>query len=309
MSYYPLTQGQYKQLMGTVTEVQFLPMVDLAICNYKKMEGYYFEKEWNEVTLPTEDEVWTLAPHAPHEGAEVDFKGTTDYLYRVGRVLKIPRAHLEASKNNGTPLDTQALAQLVRLLSIYRARFTFMGPILKNATSRTTTAGLFNKAGNTSTYTTVKFASASGPYNAVNDMKGKLEEDGFGTGRLDLIVDTTLAPYIRGLPATDSNFTEGRRIEENLLNGGKIWVAQVYNASTAPYGVLPAATSNDGSMLLVENDKRYYEVESPNMIELINQWQYNAEYDAHQARVDLALMMHVYQPNAICKHTTVDLAA
>jgi len=308
MSYTPITQSQYKQLQGVVTQVQFLPMVDLQICNYKKMEGYFFEKAWNEISMPTEDEIWTLAPHAPHEIAEVDFKETTDYLYRTGKVLRIPRAHIEASKNNGTPLDTATLEQLTRLLSIYRARFCFQGPLLKNGSSRLTTAGLFNKAGNTSTYTTVKFASASGPYNAVKDMKGKLLDDGFGTGPLDLIVDSTLAPYLWSLPATDANFSEGQRIKEQLLNGGDIHVAATYNASTSPYGVLPAASSNDGVMLLVENNPLYYEIESPNLIELIDRWVYNVEYDTMDARVDLALMMHVKQPNAICKHVTVDLA-
>jgi hypothetical protein len=261
------------------------------------MQGYHFQSEWNAVSLPFDQEIWTHIT-APHEGADVDFKATTDKLYRTGQVIHVGRARLRASRNAGQPVDTLIAAQLTRRLAKYREAFCMKGPLLRNKTTRETTAGLFNKAGNTSTYTTVKFAAASGPYNAVLDMWNQNLADGFGTGRLDVVTDTTLAQYFKRLPATDAVFSEGTRIKQEILNGGDIYISDQ----------TPSADSNDGVLLLVENSPLNYKIKSPDMITLVNEWQYLAEPDEYVARIDLAVMMHVYQANAICKHMTVDLA-
>jgi hypothetical protein len=300
MSYYELPEMQYKAFQAEIMEAVLLDPVDMLVCNFKSMGTLTFQETWTQVQLPYDDEIWNKAPIAPQESADVDFKDTTDYTYVTGRVIRLNKARVEASLNMGAPLDTTVVAQVIRRLNKYREAFIFQGP--KDADgNRYDTQGLFNKAGNSSTYTTVKFASAGGPYNTVNDMLNALQTDGFGFGRVDLIADTTLAPYFRYLPSTSSEFSEAARIKRELLNGGNIYVSNQ----------LPAASSNDGVLLLVDNKPQNYKAEYPGgaPVQFNNQFVWDPETNEFVGRVDLYLRLKTYQPNAICKHVTVDLAS
>jgi len=296
MSYYTLTENEYKELNSAIIQTQLLPAVHLKICNFKPMP-FKYQSEYNEVTdINTDVAGWSLASNALDLEGKVLFTPKTAQLYRLQRTFRIPRAELEVSRSFGTPLDTTIVQQITRALTKELEEFVFQGPEING--SHKTDAGLFNKAGNTSTYTTVKFGAASGPYEAVRDMKGLLLADGFGAGRLDLIVDTTLAPYLWKLPATDATFSEGQRIKQELLNGGDIYVSDR----------LPDPTSNDGVMLLVENDPLNYVVKTPAGLQTVQPIIYDPHSDAYIGRIQGFYMMEVYQPNAICKHMSVDLA-
>jgi len=296
MSYYALTEREYKEFSEAIIKTQLLPAVHRQICTFAPMP-FKYKTEYHEVTDINMDEAgWSLAPHALDIEADVLFKSQTQDVYRLQRTVKISRARLLASRTSGAPIDTTIVEQVVRKLDKELEAFVFQGP--KIGGNRLTTAGLFNKAGNTSTYTTTKFGSASGPYETVRDMKGLLLADGFGAGRLDLVVDTTLAPYLWKLPATDAPFSEADRIKKELLNGGEIYISNQ----------LPDPSSNDGVMLLVENSPLNYKVKTPQGLTLIEQMVYDPASDCYIGRIEGYYCMEVYQPNSICKHVTVDLA-
>ena len=296
MSYYTLTEDEYKELQTAIIKTQLLPNIWQNIINLSPMP-FKYESSYNEVTdINTDVAGWSLAPHALDLEGKVLFKKQTAYLYRLQRTFRLSRADLEASRTFGTALDTTVVQQITRSLSKEIEEFVFQGPEING--NHLTTAGLFNKAGNTSTFTTTKFGAASGPYETVRDMKGLLLADGFGTGKLDLITDTTLAPYFWKLPATDANFSEGQRIKQELLNGGNIYVSDR----------LPSATSNDGVLLLVENDPLNYVLRTPKGLGLVQPIVYDPASDNYIGRVEGFYQMEVYQPNAICKHMTVDIS-
>lgn len=295
MSYTGLTEAEYKEFQDRIVKAQLLPAVHRNICSFTPSE-FKFEDSHTTATdiNMTDFKTWSLAPHAIDDRADVLFTETNNKYYRLQRTMQISNARLKVSRTHGTPIDTTVASQIVRKLDKELEAYTFQGPYING--SRLTTAGFRNLAGNESTYDTVKFASASGPYNTVNNMIGLCEADGF-TGPFKLIVDTTLSPYLRALPATDATFSEGKRILEELP------VSAIYVSDQ-----MGAADSDDGVMILVEDRSDNYEIKTPQGLGLTEMMQYHTGTDAWTGRIEGFYCFKTYQANAICKHLNVDLA-
>ncbi len=294
-----LNEQQYKRFQDKLVWSKLLEGPHYQICNFVPSE-FKFVEEWDAVTEPSETEQnalprWSEAPHALQPDREILYTPTEDKYYRLQEIAKISGARLRASKTAGMNALDAIFMSIGRMLNKEIEAFVFQGPLNSLGATRLTTAGLFNKNGNVSTYNTVKFDAASGPYNAVADMKGLLLADGFGTGKLDLVVDDVAAPYLWRLPATDANFSEGQRIKAELLNGGSIYLSDK----------LPSNDSECGVGLLVENGIENYNVKTPGGLEL-GQQSYDARTDITYVRVEGFFCMNVYQPNSICKHVTFD---
>ena len=295
MSYYGLTEAEYKEFQTKIVETQLLPAVHRSCCSFTPAP-FKFQDTHPTVTPinMTDFKTWSLAPHAIDDKADVLFGETTDYYYRLQRTILINNAMLKVSRTHGEPLDTTLARQTTRYLDKELEAFLFQGPYINGA--RLTTAGFRNKAGNESTYDTVKFAAASGPYNTVNNMVGLCEADGF-TGPFTLIADTTLAPYLRGLPATDSAFTERQRILDNLP------ITNILISNQ-----MGAATTDDGVLILVENKAINYEIKTPQGLGLSEMLVWDPSTDTWGGRIEGFYCFKTYQANAICKHENVDLA-
>lgn len=302
-SYYSLPEREYKLLETAIIEEQLVDAVHLKICDFKKTD-MFFTTEYVKAVLPdlkTNLPIWSEAPVALDTETSINFELAEDKAYRVQSVIRIPDSYLKVMRTLNQPLDTTMVQQLTRVLTKELEAYVFKGPLLSPTQTRTTTTaitGLCKKAGNTSTYDTVKFAAASGPYETVNHMIGLLEAKGFGAGRLDLITDFTLAKYFRSLPATDTAYSEGSRIKDELLNGGDIYKSDQ----------LIPLTGNDGVLLLVENRPTHYQVKSPAMISLKNQFVWDPRTDEHVGRIEGVFALSVYHPDSICLHSSVDLA-
>lgn len=299
MAQYTLTETEYKEFQKEVVETVILTLPRLEDIITIEDMPWKSQSVWNKANLPSTDiEMWSEFDHALQVESPISFTPTTDKVYRLQSVVRIPVAVLRASRTSGESLDTSTVSSVTRILARELEAFVFQGPIING--NRISSVGLVNQAGNESTFTTTTWGSASGPYETVRDMKGQLLADGFGTGKLDLIVDTTLAPYLWKLPATDANFSEGERIKQQLLNGGDIYVTPQ----------LPSPTANDGVCLLVENNPKHYKLRTPKRLGLsdIETWTYDPYTDSLVGRVEGYFVLHVYQPNAICKHTQVDIA-
>jgi len=313
MSYYGLTELQYKKFKEEIIEANLIEGPHFAVGNFKQVERKLMH-EYNTVELPQDREVWFDASTPGNVNGSVSFKNASKRFFGTAMKIAIPRTVAEASMSGSEgSLITIAARQIMRRLDKYLEALTFQGPLLEGGISdnegtytETRLAasaggfGLRTLAGNTSTYTTVKWASASGPYNTVVDMKGLLIADGHGLNKpLDLVVDTTLAPYLMYLPATDASFSEGSRIKAELLNGGNIYVSDQ----------LGAAESNDGVALLIERNPLAFETLSSGPgFQLVSGMIYDPETDYFIGRIAGEFSQGVYLPNAICKHVTVDLA-
>jgi hypothetical protein len=295
MSYHGLTEAEYKEFQTRIVKTQLLPAVHRNVCSFTP-STFKFQDSHTEVTEinTTDFKTWSLAPHAIDDRADVLFKEVNDVYYRLQRTMFISNARLKVSRTVGTPIDTTLAGQITRALDKELEQSVFGGPDING--TRLTSVGLVNEAGNTSTYNTVKFASASGPYNTVNDMVGLCEADGF-TGPFDLIVDTTLSPYLRYLPATDASFSERQRILDQLP------IKNIYVSDK-----LPAATAQDGTMMIVENSPLNYEIKTPQGLGLSEMMVYDPGSDGWVGRIEGFYCFKMYQANSICVHTTVDLA-
>lgn len=305
MSYYSLNESEFTDLESAILEQQLIEAVHRKICTFTP-KPMHFISSYQKAILPSsgEIEVWSEAPVAVDSQTNILFQETEDKAYRLSVVLRIPQARVEASRNLGQSIDTIAVRQITRYLDKQLEAFTFKGPELTSTASGrthdTAITGLASaaKAGNESTYDTVKFGTATGPYNTINDMRGKLLEDGFGYGKLDVIADTTLFPYFSqqqgaGLP------TEYSMIKAELLNGGDIY----------PSDQLPPAESDDGFLLLVENRQTNYEIKTPRGLGLKNSFVWDPKSDDLVGRIEGFYTLSVYEPNAICWHSNVDITA
>lgn len=220
--------------------------------------------------------------------------------------LNIPWATLQVSRAGGFDIQDISLQAAIKQLAFKEAEFVHRG-----ATTPSITA-MAGGAGNESTDTTNKWGTAPGASNVVQDMKGKLVEDGFD-GPYDLIVSDGLAPdldnFINAAPVSD---IRERHSIAGLLGQERLYSPYVYKALPAAPDkktIYPLPTyTNDGYAFLVQSDPEHFEliVEQP-LTTIFGE--FNVEARAWPILVFQALSFRIWEANSICKHTQVDLAA
>ena len=306
MSYYGLTEKEYTKFKDEIIEGQYLDGPHFALGNFIQSPTKFVFK-WNEVTKMEDDEIWYDLDTPGPRNASVLFKETEVRFFGMGRTIQYARTKLEASKTSGASLFDQTARQVLKRLDKYLEAFTWLGPIISTGTTRLGTTspaygtGLWTKANNTSTYTTVKFAATLGPYKAVLDMKNQLMTDSFGFGKCDFMTDTTMFPYLFYHASTTTLVTEYEEIKNKLLNGGSIYLTDQ----------LGSAGSNDGRGLLVDRAEVFWNTISADG----PGWEVKGGPPIHNKLTDSYVMLiaggfgqAVYQTNAICKHDSMDLA-
>jgi uncharacterized linocin/CFP29 family protein len=200
------------------------------------------------------------------------------------------------------------------------ASFVFKGASTPSIT------GFISGAGNTSTYTTTRWDVTKGPMLTVQNMINT------GTTTLsskfgppyDLFMSSNLWPYLvlRNSMASVTEFegvqgvlnppAVGVNLDIESATGGSVGNVHILNYGTNTFNTiypLPAATSNDGVLLLVKSHPDNVQVLVVHPLTVVVDPQLNTDSMTYNGTVFAALSNRIWDSTAMCGHVTVDATA
>jgi len=297
MSYTFLTTNQRKSFEKAIVDGVYIAGDHYKYGNFTKGDDH-LSSEFNVASKVTDDENWYRIDRPTADLATIDYTPTEKWYFGLAKVMSFKDKVLQSSKQNGFAgilQDTQRA--LLDWMDKQLEGYVLQGPYVNG--SRDTNYGLYNLAGNTTTYDTVKFATATGVTKAVEAMVILCEADGF-FGPYDLVVYSGLKPYVA---RQVRNAYTDRKEKAELAEMG---IQNIYYSDQ-----MPSATE-DGSMLLIQ---REYKGKPTFVTEYMDEgfgpvgplvWEPRS-YSWAQL-VAGHFRQKVYHANAICTHTSVDLA-
>ena len=297
MSYYGLTEAQRKNFHKKIVQTVYVDGDHYKYGNFAKGDGSLSE-EYNNITKVEDDKEWYRIDAPTARRSSVLYTPTEKWYYGLARVLRYPDKLIQASKTNGFEgimKDTQK--ETLKWMDKQLEYMVIQGPYVNG--SNDTNYGLYNLAGNTTTYDTVKFATATGVTKAVEAMIILCEADGF-YGPYDLVVYSGLKQYVA---RQVRNAYTDRKEKDEL---GEMGIENIYYSDQ-----MPSATE-DGSMILLQ---KTYKGDPTYEVKYLDEgfapvgplvWEPSSYSWAQLVAGHFTTL--VYHPNAICTHTSVDLA-
>jgi len=220
----------------------------------------------------------------------------------------IPELLIEVSRREGMDVF-EATRE-----AMYNQMLMRMAEIFYQGCARPTVNGLFDDAGNTSTYNTVKWGAATGPASTVHDMADALITDGFDQP-YDFIGSSNLYSATLDLIGTSTRDIELDAVRDTIgyESGGRIWWETITPATTVQDVIypFPAAATTDGTALLVKSDPSNFNFLIGRDITLLlepNIRRVGAGKNCQCGTMLAHVGVQVIQANSICKHADVDLA-
>lgn len=190
--------------------------------------------------------------------------------------------------------------------------------------TKTEMAGLFAKAGMTSTYNTVKWNAATGPHLTINDMvygsSAKLFTTGFRPPYVCILSDNLILGLVTTINAAPVTDTTNQDVMLNLLNGNKsgdtsnLHFERIGTNATDGKEIYPieTATSNNGRAIVmkpVQDGQTFVRgvwCQRPHTTD----WDFDAKTDRWHTRIKAMFTLEVIEENGYCiaGHTSVDFA-
>ena len=297
MSYTALTTSQRKGYETALVDAVYVDGDHYKYGNFKKGDAH-LSSEFNTITKIPDVENWYRVDKPTADKADIDYTPTEKWYFGLAKVMSFKDKVLQASKTNGFAglvQDTQSA--ILEWMDKQLEGYVIQGPIVQG--TRDTGYGLYNLAGNTTTYDTVKFATATGVSKAVEAMVILCEADGF-YGPYDLVVYSGLKQYVA---RQVRNAYTDRKEESELKEMG---IQNIYYSDE-----MPSATE-DGSMMLLQKQfkgKPTYVTEyMDNGFGPVGPLVWEPRSYSWVQLIAGHFRMKVYHANAICTHTSVDLA-
>ena len=256
------------------------------------------------VGIPTISRVWT----GPDNLVEEAFTEVEKDMTGIHLDFAIPEMLIEVSRREGMDVF-EATRE-----AMYNQMLMKMAEIFYNGCDRPTVNGLFDDAGNTSTYNTVKWGAATGPASTVADMANLNVTDGFDPP-YDLILASDLYAYTLDLIGTTTRDIELDAVRDVIgyEEGGRIWWETKTPSTTVQNTIypFPAATSADSVGLLVKSDPSNFNFLIGRDITVAlepNIRRVGAGKNCQCGTMLAHVGVQIIQANSICKHVQVDLA-